>query len=33
VLRGFNAELAERLGEEAADTVYDALTRLAAETD
>jgi len=31
VLRTINAELAERLGEEDADIVYEALTRLAAE--
>ncbi|KAA5800945.1 MarR family transcriptional regulator [Alkalicaulis satelles] len=31
VLRAFNAELDERLGDEAADTLYDALTRLAAD--
>ncbi|XBQ16382.1 MAG: MarR family winged helix-turn-helix transcriptional regulator [Oceanicaulis sp.] len=31
VLRAFNAELGDRLGEEEADIVYDALTRLAAE--
>lgn len=31
VLRGFNAELSDRLGDDDAETVYDALTRLAAE--
>jgi MarR family transcriptional regulator for hemolysin len=34
VLRAFNAELSDRLGEDDAETVYQALTRLAAsETD
>ena len=31
VLRAFNADLSERLGEDDAERVYDALTRLAAE--
>lgn len=31
VLRAFNTELDERLGDEAADTLYDALTRLASD--
>ena len=33
VLREFNASLSERLGEEDAETVYDALTRLAQPQD
>ena len=33
VLRSFNAELSERLGEDDADTVYQALTRLAASEE
>lgn len=33
VLRAFNAELDERLGDQDADIVYEALTRLAIETD
>ncbi len=33
VLRAFNAELAERLGEEDSETVYQALTRLAASDE
>ncbi len=33
VLRGFNAELDEKLGETDAAIVYDALTRLATDSD
>ena len=33
ILRAFNAALSERLGEEDAETVYQALTRLAASDD